>query len=252
MSIEARPLEGQVALVTGASRGIGRAVARALAQRGAFVAINYRTDVDAARSCLAEIEEAGGQGGLCPFDVGDAEAPANAIAALAKEQGRLDILVNNAGITRDGLLLRYREEDWQRTLEVNLGGAFRCSRVAARTMARARYGRIVNLSSVVASMGNAGQAAYAATKAGLEGMTRALARELASRSITVNAVAPGFIDTEMTAALPEEARAAYLAMIPLGRLGSTPEVAAAVGFLVSPEASYVTGHVLAVNGGLYT
>lgn len=247
-----KPLADQIALVTGGSRGIGRAVALELGRRGAHVAINYRSGEDAARSCLEEIEKDGGSAELRPFDVGDVDAPAEHIPAYAKEKGRLDILVNNAGITVDGLLLRYKEEDWQRTLEVNLGGAFRCTRAAARPMARKRYGRIVNLSSVVATMGNAGQAAYAATKAGLEGMTKALARELASRDVTVNAVAPGFIDTEMTAKLPEEARAAYLAMIPLGRLGRPEEVASAVAYLCSPESSYVTGHVLAVNGGLYT
>jgi len=252
MSAGNRPLAEQVALVTGGSRGIGRAVARELAHRGAHVAINYRTGEEAARACLTEIESDGGTGELCPFDVGAADAVGPAIGALAKARGRLDILVNNAGITIDGLLLRYREEDWQRTLEVNLGGAFRCSRAAARFMTRKQYGRIVNLSSVVATMGTTGQAAYAATKAGLEGMTKALARELASRQVTVNAVAPGFIDTEMTAGLPEELRAMYLAMIPLGRLGTADEVATAVAFLCAPEASYVTGHVLAVNGGLHT
>lgn len=247
-----KPLADQIALVTGGSRGIGRAVALELARRGAHVAINYRSGEDAARSCLEEIVKDGGTGELLPFDVGDVDAPAEHIPAYAKEKGRLDILVNNAGITIDGLLLRYKEADWQQTLDVNLGGAFRCTRAAARPMARKRYGRIVNLSSVVATMGNAGQAAYAATKAGLEGMTKALARELASRDVTVNAVAPGFIDTEMTAHLPDEARSAYLAMIPLGRLGRPEEVASAVGYLCSPESSYVTGHVLAVNGGLYT
>lgn len=252
MSASAKPLAEQVAIVTGASRGIGRAVAQELARRGAFVAINYRAGEDAARSCLSEIEAAGGAGQLLPFDVSEPDAALTHIGAFAKEKGRLDILVNNAGITIDGLLLRYKEDDWQKTLEVNLGGAFRCSRAAARFMARKRYGRIVNVSSVVASMGTTGQAAYATTKAGLEGMTKALARELASREVTVNAVAPGFIDTEMTAGLPEEARATYLAMIPLGRLGRSEEVAAAVAYLCGPDASYVTGHVLAVNGGLYT
>lgn len=247
-----RALAGQIALVTGGSRGIGRAIAIDLARRGAHVGINYRSGEEAARSCLDQIRHEGGSGELVPFDVGDPEAPGDRIPSFAKEKGRLDVLVNNAGITIDGLLLRYKEEDWQRTIEVNLGGAFRCTRAAARPMARQRYGRIVNLSSVVATMGNAGQAVYAATKSGLEGMTKALARELASRAVTVNAVAPGFIDTDMTANLPEEARAAYLTMVPLGRLGTAEEVAAAVGFLCSPQASYVTGAVLAVNGGLYT
>ena len=159
--------------------------------------------------------------------------------------------MNNAGIALDGLLLRYKTEDWNRIVAVNLGGVFHCSKAAARVMVRARGGRIVNVSSVVGAMGNAGQSAYAATKAGIEGLTRALARELASRSITVNAVAPGVIDTEMTAALPEAARNTYLSQVPLGRLGRAEEVASAVAFLAGPDAGYVTGHVLAVNGGLY-
>ena len=252
MSGSERPLEGQVALVTGASRGIGRAVAGALAARGAHVAINYRNREDEARACLTEVEAQGATGELLGFDVADPDAVKTSITALARQHGRLDILINNAGMTADGLILRYPEDDWQRILDVNLGGAFRCTRTAARFMAKGRYGRVVNLSSVVASMGNSGQAAYAATKAGLEGMTRALARELAGRGVTVNAVAPGFIDTEMTAALPEEAKNVYLSMVPLGRLGSAAEVASVVAFLAGPEASYVTGHVLAVNGGLYT
>ena len=252
MSTKERSLDGQVALVTGGSRGIGRAIAIELGRRGAHVGVNYRRGADAARTTLDAIEAAGGAGQLVPFDVGDAAAVPAAVSGLAKEHGRLDILVNNAGINIDGLLLRYRDEDWTRTMDVNLGGAFRCARAAARFMARKRYGRIVNVSSVVAQLGNAGQVAYASTKAGLEGLTRVLARELASRAITVNAVAPGFVDTEMTAALGEDARAAYLTMIPLARLGTTAEVASAVAFLASPEASYVTGHVLAVNGGLYT
>ena len=246
-----RPLAGQIALVTGASRGIGRAIALELARRGAFVGVNYRAGAEEAAAALEAIREAGGDGRLVPFDVADAEASGAAIAAFAADLEALNILVNNAGIALDGLLLRYKTEDWNRIVAVNLGGVFHCSKAAARVMVRARGGRIVNVSSVVGAMGNAGQSAYAATKAGIEGLTRALARELASRSITVNAVAPGVIDTEMTAALPEAARNTYLSQVPLGRLGRAEEVASAVAFLAGPDAGYVTGHVLAVNGGLY-
>jgi len=247
-----RPLAGQVALVTGASRGIGRAIALELARRGAWIGVNYERNEAAAEECLAEIRRAGSDGALVRFDVADASAAGQAVADLAKQRGRLDVLINNAGVAIDGLLLRYRAEDWQRILAVNLGGVFHCSKAAVRPMVRARYGRIVNLTSVVSAIGNAGQSAYAATKSGVEGFTRALAREVASRGITVNAVAPGFIDTEMTAALPEAARSIYLAQIPVGRLGTTGEVAAAVAFLSDPAAAYITGQTLAVNGGLYT
>ena len=247
----ARPLAGQTALVTGASRGIGRAIALELARRGAWVAVNYRANEDAARDCVAAIAAEGGESDLLPFDVADADATTRAIAELVERRSRLDILVNNAGIALDGLVLRYKSDDWRKILDVNLSGVFHCCKAAARAMVRARYGRIVNLSSVVSSLGNAGQAPYAATKAGIEGLTRALARELASRAITVNAVAPGFIDTEMTAALPEAVRTGYLGQVPLGRLGTAAEVACAVAFLAGPDAGYITGHVLAVNGGLY-
>lgn len=243
-------LEGRVALVTGASRGIGRAIARELARRGAHVGVNFQSNRERAESCVGEIEGEGGSAELVPFDVADAGASSQAIAALAARRGRLDVLVNNAGIALDGLLLRYKEEDWQRIVEVNLGGVFHCSKAAARPMVKGRWGRIVNLTSVVSQLGNAGQAAYAATKAGVEGFTRALARELASRSITVNAVAPGFIDTEMTAALPDAVRSAYVSAVPVGRLGTVDEVASAVAFLCGPDAGYVTGQTLAVNGGL--
>jgi len=251
MPLDALPLSGQVALVTGASRGIGRAIALELARAGAFVAVNYRSQAEAAASCVAEIGHAGGQAEAQPFDVSDGAAVGEAISRLVDARGRLDILVNNAGITLDGLLLRYKSDDWQRLIDVNLSGVFHCSKAAARTMVRARSGRIINVTSVVSSLGNAGQSAYAATKSGVEGFTRALARELASRGITVNAVAPGFIDTEMTAALPTAARDAYLAAIPLGRLGSGAEVAALVGFLAGPRAGYITGQVIGVNGGIY-
>jgi 3-oxoacyl-[acyl-carrier protein] reductase len=247
-----RPLAGQIALVTGASRGIGRAIALELARRGAWIGVNYERNEAAAEECLAEVRRAGSDGALVRFDVAEAEVAARAVSELAKDRGRLDVLINNAGIAIDGLLLRYRADDWQRILAVNLGGVFHCSKAAVRPMVKARYGRIVNLTSVVSAIGNAGQSAYAATKSGVEGFTRALAREVASRGITVNAVAPGFIDTEMTAALPEAARSIYLAQIPVGRLGTSDEVAAAVAFLADPSAAYITGQTLAVNGGLYT
>ncbi|MEW6269268.1 MAG: 3-oxoacyl-[acyl-carrier-protein] reductase [Thermodesulfobacteriota bacterium] len=248
---DAPSLAGQVALVTGASRGIGRAVAQELARQGAHVAVNYHSNAQAAEECVAAIAAAGGSAAPLRFDVADAEGSSSAIAGLVTERGRLDILVNNAGIALDGLVLRYKTEDWERILAVNLSGVFHCSKAAARAMVRARSGRIVNVTSIVSAIGNAGQAPYAATKAGVEGFTRALARELASRNVTVNAVAPGFIDTEMTSALPEAVRTAYLGSIPLGRLGSAAEVAAAVAFLAGPTAGYITGHVLAINGGMY-
>jgi 3-oxoacyl-[acyl-carrier protein] reductase len=241
----------RVALVTGASRGIGRAIAIALAKDGLFVVVNYTANEAAAAETLAAIKAAGGDGALSRFDVADAAAVDAAVKQIASEQGGLDVLVNNAGIAIDGLLLRTKKDDWQRTLDVNLSGAFHCSKAASRYLLKSESGRIVNISSVVGEQGNAGQVSYAAAKAGLIGVTRSLARELASRGVTVNCVTPGFIDTDMTTAhVQGEAREALLKQIPLGRIGRAEDVAEAVRFLVSLQASYVTGQVLRVNGGL--
>jgi 3-oxoacyl-[acyl-carrier protein] reductase len=240
-----------VALVTGASRGIGRAIAVALARDGLHVVVNYTANEAAAAETLAQIQAAGGAGTLSRFDVADQAAVEAAIKQIASERGRLDVLVNNAGIAVDGLLLRTKKDDWHKVLEVNLSGAFHCCKAAARYLLKSESGRIVNLSSVVGEQGNAGQVSYAASKAGLIGMTKTLARELASRGITVNCVAPGFIETEMTAAhVQGEYREALLKQIPLGRIGAPEDVAEAVRFLVSEQASYVTGQVVRVNGGL--
>ena len=244
-------LAGQVALVTGGSRGIGRAIAVALAQAGAAeVVVNYVTRESAAAETAAAVRAAGARASVAGFDVTDADAAASAIKAIAQRTSRLDILINNAGLTADNLLLRLREAEWNRVLGVNLGGAYHCTKAAARIMVRAHYGRIVNLSSVAGQTGNAGQSAYAAAKAGIIGFTKSMARELAPRQITVNAVAPGFIATEMVSTLPHQVRDAYTNLIPLPRLGTPAEVAAAARFLVRPQSGDVTGHVLAVNGGL--
>jgi 3-oxoacyl-[acyl-carrier protein] reductase len=245
------PLSGQVALVTGASRGIGRAVACHLASLGANVAINFVRNTAEAEETVRQIQAAGGESQLAQFDVADATAVEAGFAQLLEREGRCDILVNNAGMTVDTLLLRLKHEDWDRVLAVNLGGTFNCTKAAIKSMVRARYGRVVNMTSVIGEMGNTGQAAYAAAKAGIVGFTKSMARELASRNITVNAVAPGFIDTGMVARLPEAVRTEYLKVIPVGRLGTVEEVADAVAFLSRPEASYVTGQVIGVNGGLY-
>jgi len=239
---------GQVALVTGASRGIGRAIAAELAARGAKV-IGTATS-DAGAQAIGEALAAQGGRGIA-LNVNDAPAVEAAIDAIVKEQGGLQILVNNAGITRDTLAMRMKDDDWDAVLDTNLKAVFRLSRAVMRTMMKQRYGRIVNITSVVGASGNPGQANYAAAKAGVAGMTRALARELGSRNITVNCVAPGFIATDMTEGLPEAQKATLLAQIPLGRLGAPQEIADAVAFLASPQAGYVTGTELHVNGGMF-
>ncbi|MGA9520199.1 MAG: 3-oxoacyl-[acyl-carrier-protein] reductase [Myxococcaceae bacterium] len=241
----------KVVLVTGGSRGIGRACAVAFAKGGATVVISYAGNEAAANETLELIAKAGGKGKAIRFDVADPKACADAVDAIVKEQGKLDVLVNNAGISIDGLVMRFKDEDWDKVLDTNLKGAFALIRAAARPMMKAKGGSIVNLSSVVGEMGNAGQVAYASSKAGLIGLTKTIARELASRNIRVNAVSPGFIGTDMTGALPEETRAKMLDAIPLARLGSPEDVANAVLFLASDAAAYVTGEVLKVNGGMY-
>lgn len=244
-------LTGKVAIVTGASRGIGRAVAEALAAQGARVVIGYLSGAAAAEEVAAGIIARGGAAEPLCIDMGDPAGAERAVADAAKRLGRLDVLVANAGISVDALLLRLKDEDLARILTVNVQGAVAASRAAVKTMMRARAGRIVYMSSVVGEMGNAGQTAYAASKAALLGVARSLAREYASRAITVNAVAPGYIDTDMTRALTDDQRQAMLGGVPLGRPGTAAEVAAAVAYLASDEAGYVTGQVLRVNGGMY-
>jgi 3-oxoacyl-[acyl-carrier protein] reductase len=244
--------KGKVALVTGASRGIGRAIAVALARGGASVALNYAGNDAAAAEALDLVQKAGApKAKLYRFDVADPAACAAAVEAVVADLGGLHVLVNNAGIAVDQLVMRVKDEDWNRQLQVNLTGTFNLIRAVSRPMMKARGGAIVNLTSVVGEMGNAGQAAYAATKAGIIGLTKSVARELASRNVRVNAVAPGYVDTDMTAGLPEAAKAKMKELIPLARLGSAEDVANAVAFLASEQASYVTGETLRVNGGMY-
>ena len=240
---------GQVALVTGASRGIGAAIAQALAERGVKVIGTATTAEGAERIGSALAAHAGCRGAA--LDVNDAAASEALIEAIVKEHGALHVLVNNAGITRDTLAMRMKDDDWDAVLDTNLKAVFRLSRAVMRPMMKQRYGRIVNITSVVGASGNPGQANYAAAKAGVAGMTRALARELGSRGITVNCVAPGFIATDMTAALGDEQQRALSAQIPLGRLGQPADIAAAVAYLASPQAGYVTGQELHVNGGMF-
>jgi 3-oxoacyl-[acyl-carrier protein] reductase len=244
-------LNGKVAVVTGGSRGIGRAAAEALASRGAQVVVGYVSGEAAAREVAEGIGQRGGKAEILKLDVADSAQAEAAIADAAKRLGRLDILVASAGISIDGLALRLKDEDLDRILAVNLRGAIACARAALRPMMKAKGGRIIFLSSVVGEMGNVGQTAYAASKAGLLGAAKSLAREYASRNITVNAVAPGYIETDMTSALPDEAKRAMLSVVPLGRAGSAADVAAAICFLASDEAAYVTGHTLRINGGMY-
>ncbi|MBD3866676.1 MAG: 3-oxoacyl-ACP reductase FabG [Acidobacteria bacterium] len=247
---ERKPLAGQVALVTGASRGIGKAIASSLADAGADV-IAAATTEDSVRETVDSILGAGGTATGIAMDVSDDDSVAAALESIKEEHAKISILVNNAGVTRDTLLLRMKKEDWDFVIGTNLDGVYRLTRALAPVMIRARYGRIVNVTSVVGAIGNPGQGNYAASKAGIEGFTRSMARELASRNITVNCVAPGFIDTDMTRGLDEKAKEALLSQVPLERLGTAQDVANAVMFLLGEEASYITGSILHVNGGMY-
>ena len=244
-------LEGRVALVTGASRGIGRAIALGLGQAGAYVVVNYRGNQESAQESLAAIINQGGRGELSRFDIAAERQVDEAVKKIIDDHQKIDILVNNAGITSDTLLLRVKPADWDQVIGTNLKGTVLCTKIVSRQMIGQRYGRIINLSSVVGQMGNVGQSLYAASKAGIIGFTKSVAREVASRGITVNAVAPGFIETDMTDKLPEKLREEFLKRIPLGRFGTCAEVAEMIVFLAGAGAGYITGQVFNVNGGLY-
>lgn len=243
-------LEGKTAVVTGASRGIGKAIAKKLALQGAFVIINHRGSADQAENVRREIESEGGKAQVLQCDVADFSSCEAFFKTIIEKTGRIDILVNNAGITRDGLLMRMTEEEFASVIDTNLKGVFHCIRFASRQMMKQRSGRIVNMSSVVGISGNAGQINYAASKAGVIGMTKSAAKELAARNITVNAVAPGFIETDMTAILSDKVKEGILEQIPMGRIGNPEDIAETVAFLVSDPASYITGQVIKVDGGM--
>lgn len=244
-------LAGQVAVVTGASRGIGRAIALSLAKAGAYVVLNYRGNPTAADTSLAAIVEQGGRGELSRFDVANESEIEQAVKKIVDGHNKIDILVNNAGVTADNLLMRISAVDWDQVIGTNLKGTILCTKVVSRHMIRQRFGRILNMSSVAGQTGNAGQSLYAASKAGIIGFTKTIARELASRNVTANVIAPGFIETDMTAKLSEQQREKSVQLIPLGRFGTCQEVADMVVFLAGEKAGYITGQVFNINGGLY-
>ncbi|MDQ0206392.1 3-oxoacyl-[acyl-carrier-protein] reductase [Alkalicoccobacillus murimartini] len=243
-------LQNQVAIVTGASRGLGQAIAMELAEKGAKVVVNYAGSQQRAEQVVQDIKDIGGDALAVQADVADADEVKSLIKQTIEAFGRVDILVNNAGITRDNLLIRMKEDDWDAVINTNLKGVFNCAKTVARQMMKQRYGRIINVSSVVAVMGNPGQANYVAAKAGVIGLTKSMAKELANRNIHVNAIAPGFIESDMTEVLTEEVKDQYLTQIPLGSFGSAKQVASVVRFLASSDADYMTGQTLHVDGGL--
>ena len=243
--------DDRIVVVTGGSRGIGRAICAALSAPGSTVYFNYNSNLDAAQITAKGIAGGGGKACYHQVDVASESAVSDYLGAILKEAGRIDVLVNNAGITRDGLLVRMKESDWDAVMDVNLKGTFNCMKVAAKAMMKQRYGRIINIASVVGVSGNPGQANYVASKAGIIGLTKAVARELASRNITVNAVAPGYIGTDMTGDLNDKAKAAIVGQIPMGRIGTPEEIAGVVAFLASAAADYITGQTIHVSGGMY-
>lgn len=243
-------LDNKIALVTGASRGIGRAIAISLAKEGAMVIVNYNGNKELAQEVCDLIVKEGGRAEIYCCDVSDDKQSDEMIQSIIKTYGRLDILVNNAGITKDGLIMKMSEEDFDKVIAINLKGSFHCCKYAAKQMLKQRGGRIINMSSVVGVMGNAGQANYAASKAGVIGLTKSLAKELGSRGVTVNAIAPGYIDTDMTAALPDDVKKKVVESVPMKRMGKADEIAQVVSFLASDRASYVTGQVIGVDGGM--